>query len=143
MRMIDWMLVAILVVASACAWTSQASDETGAVRMRADASAGSSGSGVRRGEWKIVLYTGNKLWAGTDSDLFVELIGTNGNSNIIRLQPLPSQLEADDIDEFSLGTLDKYDIGMLKSIVIAKQHSYAFFNDWELVKAEVNCVLNF
>lgn len=131
MRLISLALAAILVVA-----LCEASDDTGSIRMRADASTGHTGSSSN-GEWKLILYTGNKLWAGTDSDLYVELIGSNGNSKIIRLQPGPSQLEADDIDEFSLGNLANYDIGVLKSIVIAKQHSYAFFNDWELVKAEV------
>lgn len=125
-------LVAIACVLAVIAVSAASgSDETGAARRRSDGSKGS-------GEWRITLYTGNKLWAGTDSDLYVELIGTNGNSNIIRLQPRPSQLEADDVDTFSLGTLEGRDIGALKQIVVAKQHSYAFFNDWELVKAEVS-----
>lgn len=125
-------LVAIACVLAVIAVSAvSGSDETGAARRRSDGSKGS-------GEWRITLYTGNKLWAGTDSDLYVELIGTNGNSNIIRLQPRPSQLEADDVDTFPLGTLEGRDIGALKQIVVAKQHSYAFFNDWELVKAEVH-----
>lgn len=106
------------------------SDENGAARK--------SDGGKGAGQWRIYLYTGSKLWAGTDSDIFVELIGTRGNSEIIRLQPRPSQLEANDVDEFLLGTMEGRDLGTLKQIVIGKQHSYAFFNDWELIKAEVS-----
>lgn len=142
MKSLIELTLAVAAVYTMVATAVMASDETGAIRMRAEAGrrGGSGGSGGN-GEWKILFYTGNKLWAGTDSDLYVELIGTNGNSQIIRLQPRPSQLEADDIDEFSLGNLDNLDIGTLKSIVIAKQHSYAFFNDWELIKAEVTVTL--
>lgn len=102
-----------------------ASYETGAARRRSS------------DEWKLIFYTGDKLWAGTDSELFVELLGKNGNSEIIPLKPRKHQLEADAIDVFSLGDLRGRDVGELKSIIIAKQHSYSFFNDWELIKVEV------
>jgi hypothetical protein len=88
-------------------------------------------------EWRITFYTGNKIWAGTDSDIFLELIGDNGNSPILPLNPHKMQLEAQSVDTFSLGNLDGRNIGLLRSIVIVKQYSYDFFNDWQLVKAVV------
>jgi hypothetical protein len=90
-----------------------------------------------RGEWRITFYTGNRIWAGTDSNLFLELIGDNGNSPILPLNPDKMQLEVQSIDTFSLGNLDGRNIGLLRSIVIVKQYSYDFFNDWLLIKAVV------
>jgi hypothetical protein len=46
-------------------------------------------------------------------------------------------MEANSIDRFSIGPLDMRTIGNIGSITISKQHSYAFFNDWELIKVEL------
>lgn len=92
---------------------------------------------VEKQNWRIVFYTGDKVWAGTDSEIYIELIGDMGNSNIIRIRPKKHQLEADCVDIFPLGDLDGKNIGNLKSIIIGKQHSYSFFNDWQLVKIEI------
>ena len=46
-------------------------------------------------------------------------------------------MEGRSIDTFSLGALNSKEIGMIKSITISKQHSYAFFNDWELIKVDL------
>jgi hypothetical protein len=89
------------------------------------------------GEWKIIFYTGEAVWAGTDSDIYIELIGDLGNSKVIVLRPLKSQMEAKSVDSFYLGDLDGRQIGNLKQIAVGKQYSYAFFNDWQLLKIEV------
>lgn len=83
------------------------------------------------------FYTGSLIWAGTDSDIFVELIGDSGNSPVITLKPGKPQLEAQSVDMFILGDFSNRSIGNLKSIIVGKQHSYAFFNDWQLIKVEV------
>lgn len=92
---------------------------------------------VIKHDWKIVIYTGSKVWAGTDSEIFVELIGDPDNSHIIKIKPKKSQLEANSMDVFSLGDLGGKVITNLKSIIVVKQHSYSFFNDWHLDKIEV------
>jgi hypothetical protein len=89
------------------------------------------------GKWRIVFYTGEAVWAGTDSDIYIELIGDYGNSKVTVLRPSKSQLEAKSIDTFNLDDLDGRQIGNLKQIVVGKQYSYAFFNDWQLLKIEV------
>lgn len=89
------------------------------------------------GEWKVVFYTGEAVWAGTDSDIYIELIGDYGNSKVTVLRPSKSQMEAKSVDSFYLGDLDGRQIGNLKQIVVGKQYSYAFFNDWQLLKIEV------
>jgi hypothetical protein len=98
---------------------------------------GSSNSDNDFQDWKFILYTGDKLWAGTDSEIYIELIGDQGNSPIIEIKPRKHQLEADAIDTFSLGKLADRPIGQLRQLAIGKQHSYSFFNDWQLIKAEV------
>lgn len=92
---------------------------------------------IKRNEWKIAFYTGDAVWAGTDSDIYVELIGDNGNSKVIFLRTSKNHMEAKSVDVFSLGDLDNRQIGSLKQIVVGKQFSYAFFNDWQLIKVEV------
>ena len=46
-------------------------------------------------------------------------------------------MEVQSIDQFSLGLIDLSKIGTINSITVSKQHSYAFFNDWELLKVEL------
>ena len=82
-------------------------------------------------------FAGRQFWAGTDSDIYVELIGEQGNSKIIQLSPNKNQLEANSIDSFDLGDLDGRQIGELRSIIVGKQYTFGFFSDWELLKVEV------
>lgn len=46
-------------------------------------------------------------------------------------------MEAKSVDRFSMGPLDTKKLGNIESMTISKQHSYAFFNDWELIKVEL------
>jgi hypothetical protein len=88
-------------------------------------------------EWKITFYTGSKIWAGTDSIIYVQLHGTTGDSRIIQITPGRLQMEARSIDTFSIGNLEQKQLGTIHGITVSKQHSYAFFNDWELLKVEL------
>lgn len=88
-------------------------------------------------QWFIYFYTGNKLWAGTDSKIYVELLGDQGNSPIINIKSNRFQLEANSVDVYPLGNLGGRKIGKLKSIIVGKQYSFSFFNDWYLNKVEV------
>ena len=88
-------------------------------------------------EWKIMFTTGRRLWAGTDSDIFVELIGDKDKTGVIYLSPTKEQLEAKSTDVFSLGDLHGLDIGRLLSIIVVKQYTVGFFSDWELTQAVV------
>lgn len=88
-------------------------------------------------QWYIYFYTGNKLWAGTDSKIYVELLGDQGNSPIIKIQSTRFQLEANGVDVYPLGNLGGRKIGKLTKIIVGKQYSFSFFNDWYLKKAEV------
>ena len=88
-------------------------------------------------EWLIQFYTGSKVWAGTDSKVYVELHGQDGNSPIIEIKSNRFQMEANSVDIYSLGNLSGRKVGNLNSIIVGKQHSYSFFNDWELEKAEI------
>ncbi|RNA16627.1 oxygen-regulated 1, partial [Brachionus plicatilis] len=88
-------------------------------------------------QWYIYFYTGNKLWAGTDSKVYVELLGDEGNSPIINIQSNRFQLEANSVDVYPLKNLGGRKIGKLTSIIVGKQYSFSFFNDWFLKKVEV------
>lgn len=88
-------------------------------------------------DWKITFYTGSKIWSGTDSIINAQIYGSTGKSDIKQIHPKALQLEAKSVDRFSIGPLDLKRIGNIESITISKQHSYAFFNDWELIKVEL------
>lgn len=90
-----------------------------------------------KNEWFIQFYTGSKIWAGTDSKVFVELQGQDGNSPIMEIKSSRFQMEANSVDVYSLGDLEGKQVGSLVSIVVGKQHSYSFFNDWQLSRAVV------
>ena len=108
------------------------------VDARRSSLASSSSAAITGGaEWKIVFYTGDGVWAGTDSDLYIELIGDYANSKVTMLRPSRGQMEARSVDTFSLGDLDGRHIGQLKQLIVGKQYSYALFNDWQLKKVEV------
>ena len=91
----------------------------------------------KKSDWRITFTTGKRLWAGTDSDVYVELFGDKDKSEVIYLAPNKEQLEAKSTDTFSLGNLNERDIGMLTSIIIAKQYTVGFFSDWELSQVVV------
>ncbi len=88
-------------------------------------------------EWTVTFYTGVKIWSGTDSTVNLQIYGTAGKSKIIQIIPDRTHMEARAVDKYSLGVLSQTDFGTIQSITITKQHSYAFFNDWELLKVEV------
>ncbi len=79
------------------------------VIVQSDLSGNKASSGNK---WKIVFYTGGDVWAGTDSEIYVELIGDFGNSKIIILKPEKSQMEAKSVDSFDLGNLDGKELGL-------------------------------
>lgn len=87
-------------------------------------------------DWRIVFFTGDEAWSGTDAPIFLELIGEFGNSPIIKLTPRKSQLESGNVDVFQVNMGDRH-IGRVKSLIIGKQHTYAFFNDWQIDRIEV------
>lgn len=88
-------------------------------------------------DWKITFYTGSKIWSGTDSIINAQIYGSTGKSDIKQILPKALQMEAKSVDRFSIGSLDSKVIGNIESITVSKQHSYAFFNDWELIKVEL------
>lgn len=88
-------------------------------------------------EWTVTFYTGVKIWSGTDSVINVQIYGTAGKSEIIQIIPDRPNMESRSVDKFSLGALNELEFGTIGSITVTKQHSYAFFNDWELLKVEV------
>ncbi len=88
-------------------------------------------------EWTITFFTGFEVWSGTDSAVNIQIYGNLGKSKIIQIIPERSDMESRSIDKFSLGVLNQADFGNIQSITITKQHSYAFFNDWELLKIEL------
>jgi len=86
-------------------------------------------------DWKLTFYTGDKIWAGTDSQVYAQVHGTSGDSPIYQLTPEKYQMEAQAVDFFYI-SLPK-NLGNIKSITVGKQHSYSFFNDWQLIKVEL------
>jgi hypothetical protein len=97
----------------------------------------SSDTNIKNNDWTITFSTGRRMWAGTDSNIYVELIGDKDKSDVIPLTPVKTQLEAKSVDSFNLGDLHGRNIGTLKSIIIAKQYTVGLFSDWELVVAKV------
>jgi hypothetical protein len=88
-----------------------------------------SGLALAASEWKLTFYTSDEL---SDSELKIELIGTNGDSGQITLKPCALKVHV-----FSLGNLGGRDLGTLKSIIVEKKRSYSIYKDWELIKAQV------
>lgn len=97
----------------------------------------SSDPSIKNNDWTITFSTGRRMWAGTDSNIYIELIGDKDKSEVISLIPSKTQLEAKSVDSFKLGDLQGRNIGSLKSIIIAKQYTVGLFSDWELVEAKV------
>lgn len=85
-------------------------------------------------DWRITFYTGDKMWSGTDSMVYVQVHGEI-DSQIFQLNPDKYQMEAHGIDSYTV-QLPKI-IRNIKAITVGKQHSYSFFNDWQLIKAEL------
>ena len=88
-------------------------------------------------KWKIVFYTGDRTWAGTDSQIYFQVIGDKGASPIQLIPSSRSNFEVNSIDSFAIRNINLNKIGQVKSIVVGKQHSLAFFNDWQLIKVEL------
>ena len=86
-------------------------------------------------DWNIKFYTGDKVWAGTDSLVYVQVHSSTMDSQIFQLNPEKHQMEAQAVDSYYV-SLPK-SIGNIKSITVGKQHSYSFFNDWQLIKVEL------
>jgi len=84
--------------------------------------------------WRLIFYTGDKMWSGTDSMVYVQIHGRI-DSQIFQLYPDKYQMEAQAVDTYILHL--PIQIGQIKSITVGKQHSYSFFNDWQLIKAEL------
>ena len=84
--------------------------------------------------WRLIFYTGDKIWSGTDSMVYVQIHG-NIDSQIFQLYPDKYQMEAQAVDTYLLQLPSQ--LGNVKSITVGKQHSYSFFNDWQIVKAEL------
>lgn len=62
--------------------------------------------------YHVGVHTGNRDGAGTDSNVFLRLYGTNGVSPEVQLDDLRDNFERDDLDQFDfrfadLGTLTK------------------------------------
>lgn len=85
-------------------------------------------------EWRITFYTGDKMWSGTDSMVYIQVHGEI-DSQIFQLNPDKYQMEAHGVDSYTI-QLPKV-IRNIKAITVGKQHSYSFFNDWQLIKAEL------
>ena len=82
-------------------------------------------------EWRIVFHTGSHLMAGTNAPVYIELIGEQANSRIIKIKPRRSQFEAGGVDSFNFNTGER-DIGQVESINVVKEYSYALFSDWQV-----------
>jgi len=88
-------------------------------------------------EWKLFLQTADVPNAETDSEVYIELIGTKGFSNLTILPTTKEQLQRGHTDLFVLGDIDDSDFGDLKYLVITKKKPYSQENDWMLEKAKV------
>lgn len=85
-------------------------------------------------EWIITFYTSNKVFAGTNNEIYLKLIGDYGQSEVI-INPSKYQLEAASIDKFRIKIYDN--IGIIKELIIGKKTSKKFFSDWYLDKIHV------
>lgn len=78
--------------------------------------------------FKFVIHTGNQYLAGTDSDIFVILIGALGRSGEYLLNDLIKRnaFERDHCDEFTLSTKESYDeLGTIYGIIVRSDCSLA------------------
>ncbi|CAF4587849.1 unnamed protein product [Rotaria sp. Silwood1] len=67
-------------------------------------------------KYKITVYTGNKLGAGTDADVFITLYGDLGESGAIVLDDKKNNFESGQKDEF---TIECPSVGEINQILIA------------------------
>ncbi|CAF1005020.1 unnamed protein product [Rotaria sordida] len=71
---------------------------------------------VRKNQYKITVYTGNKSGAGTDADVFITLYGNLAETDPIQLDNKSNNFEAGKKDEF---TIECPTVGLLNKILIA------------------------
>ena len=88
--------------------------------------------------WNALVYTGDKLWSGTDSDILLQINGLFAKTRTFHLKPSKGQLETKSVDNFSLGQFDLEEIGPIQSMTIIKEANSGIINDWYLNKIEIN-----
>jgi len=67
--------------------------------------------------------------------VYVQIHSDLMESQIFQLNPNKHQMEAQAVDTYLINLPRNF--GNIKSITVGKQHSYSFFNDWQLIKAEL------
>jgi hypothetical protein len=72
------------------------------------------------------------MFAGTNSDISIELVGDLGSSGKRYIKPSLGQLEAGRNDRFSIKT--SKNIGNLNNLIVGKEFSIKLFSDWYLDK---------
>ncbi|CAF2355156.1 unnamed protein product [Rotaria sp. Silwood2] len=72
--------------------------------------------GGRSNKYRITVYTGKKLGAGTDADVFITLYGDLGESGAIVLDDKKNNFESGQKDEF---TIECSSVGEINKILIA------------------------
>ncbi|CAF3703956.1 unnamed protein product, partial [Rotaria sordida] len=72
--------------------------------------------GQRSNKYKITVYTGKKMGAGTDADVFITLYGDLGQSGAITLDDKKNNFESGQKDEF---TIECPSVGEINKILIA------------------------
>ncbi|XP_061438752.1 polycystin family receptor for egg jelly-like [Rhineura floridana] len=84
----------------------------------------------------VTIYTGSRLRAGTKADVFIELIGQNGGSDVHKLKhpQFPDILHRGSIDTFFLTT--KNDLGNIFSLHVWHNNS-GFDSNWFLSRVKV------
>jgi len=84
-------------------------------------------------DYKIIITTGDKLGAGTDAEVFINLIGHNGTSSYIELDARPEHFERSSVDEF---TIDAPYLGRLHKLLV-KHTSTGLSPAWLLKSIKV------
>jgi len=84
-------------------------------------------------EYKIVITTGDKFGAGTDADVYINLIGANGTSSYIELDCIPEHFERGSVDEF---TIDAPYLGRIHKLLV-KHTSTGLSPAWLLGSIQV------
>ncbi|CAM2710921.1 unnamed protein product [Rotaria socialis] len=73
-------------------------------------------------KYKVTVYTGNKMGAGTDADVFITIYGDSGETGAIQLDDRKNNFEAGKKDEF---VIECPNVGEINKILIAHNNKGA------------------
>ena len=72
------------------------------------------------------------MFAGTNNEVFIELIGESARSERIYIKPKKGELEVGSVDTYLI-QIDRT-IGIINELIVGKGNSKIFFSDWYLDK---------